>query len=141
MSAQAGGSIYQNPRRRWSSLQLKLGAEADSLNLLQHQYPSEWRGGPRSKGTAWQQMLMMSEGVLENAKISASVELGIALGPAVIKQPAPWRDVLGKESLKPQTTCHHSFGCPSLGVVIPSKPVGADGCSVALGNQLDTQRK
>lgn len=140
MSAQAGRSIYQNTRRRWSSLELKVGAEADSLNLLQHQYPPEWRGAPRTKGTPWQQMLMMSEEVLENAKISVLVELGIARGPAMIKRPALWCDVLGKKSLKPQT-CHHSFCCPSLGVVIPSKPVGADGCSVAMRNELDTQRK
>lgn len=139
MSAQVGRSIYQNPRRRWSSLQLKLGAEADSLNLLQqqYQYPSQWRGAPRAKGTPLKQMLKMSEGGLENAKILAAVEPDIALDPAVIKQPAPWHSVPGKDSLKPQTTLHHSSCCPNHGVVLPSKPAEADGCLLAVGNQLD----
>lgn len=71
MSAQVGRGIYQNPGRRWSSLQQKLAAEADSLNLLQQQqqYPPEWRGAPRAKGTPLQQMLKMSEGVWDNAEI------------------------------------------------------------------------
>lgn len=64
------------------------------------------------------------------------MELGTDLGPAVIKQPALWHSVPGKDSLK--TTLHHSSCRPDHGVVLPSKPVGADGCSLAAGNQLDT---
>lgn len=134
--------MYQNPGRRWSSLQLDLGAEADSLNWVQQQqHPPEWRCAPRVKGTPLLQMLKMSEGVLENAEISAAVELGIALALAMIEQLAPWHSVPGKDSLKPQTILHHSSCRPGRGVVLPSKPAGADRGLLAAGNQLDTQRK
>lgn len=83
----------------------------------------------------------MLEGDLENTKISAAVELDIAPGPAVMEQPALQHSVPSKDSLKPQTTLRCSSCCPDRGVVLPSKPVGADRCSPAVGNQLDTQRK
>jgi len=116
-SAQAGRSIYQNPGRSWRFLQLKLGAEAGSLNLSrqQHQNPSERRGAPRAKRTPLQQMLKMSEGGLGNAKTSAAVEPDIALGPGTIVQPAPRHSVPGADSLKPQTTLHRSSCCPDRG--------------------------
>lgn len=74
--------------------------------------------------------------------MSAAVELDVALGPAIINQPALRHSVPSKDSLKPQTTLRRSFSCPGhRGLVLPSKPAGAEGCSLAVGNHLDTQRK